>query len=58
MLEQVRSKPWYVGTWTLAGVSAGIVLGFAIGEAPVVIAVALAIGTGLDSWFHKHEEAI
>lgn len=53
-----EGRPWVVGTGALISVIIGLVIGFVIDQAPLVIAVALAIGTGLDMWLHRRQREL
>jgi uncharacterized membrane protein len=48
-------QPWYAGTGTLVGVVVGVLVGFVFDQPPIGVALGLAIGAGLDTWFQRRQ---
>lgn len=48
---------WYVGTFTLAGVTIGALIGVVIDAIPLATTIGLAIGVALDSYLRDRSAA-
>lgn len=47
---------WQVGTFILAGVCLGIIVGFLFDQPPLGVVIGLAVGAALDSWLRHQSE--
>ncbi|MCL4878542.1 MAG: hypothetical protein KJ064_17920 [Anaerolineae bacterium] len=47
---------WYVGTFTLIGVTLGVIVGFIVNQPPLSTVLGLGIGAALDAWLHQRSE--
>ncbi|MBZ0308898.1 MAG: hypothetical protein K8I82_22715 [Anaerolineae bacterium] len=48
---------WYVGTFTLIGITVGMLIGFVLEQPPMGAVVGLGVGAALDSWLRQRSES-